>query len=93
MGRNRSTCEQRAANANPVINVWRGIWSVDTGKVIGCVRLSGNTSPSKSVLINSENIPCAVRTAQNNLHNFWIRCSHYRLATQYQEALEIGSLA
>lgn len=86
---------------------WRRIWSVSVehteGEWMNVVERECDSIESMgAVTISPEDVSRAIRTAQNwkcpgpdGLHNFWIKwiqCSHERLAVQFQNALELGSL-
>ncbi|XP_063825313.1 uncharacterized protein LOC135074861 [Ostrinia nubilalis] len=94
-------------DVNTMIDFWRGIWSMPVehteGDWMRVIERECETIESMgSIVIDPEDVSSAISTAQNwkspgpdGLHNFWIkwiRCSHDRLATQFQEALELGSL-
>ncbi|XP_063821249.1 uncharacterized protein LOC135071388 [Ostrinia nubilalis] len=106
-GADQRVSDGQLPDVNTMIDFWRGIWSMPVEHTEGdwmrvIERECESIESMGSIVIDPEDVSSAISTAQNwkspgpdGLHNFWIkwiRCSHDRLATQFQEALELGSL-
>lgn len=104
---NPRASDTQPPDATAMTDFWRSIWSVPVGHTEGSwmsvvERECESIEPMGAVTISLDDVSCAIRTAQNwkspgpdGLHNFWLkwfRCSHSRLAAQFQQALELGSL-
>ncbi|CAB3260828.1 unnamed protein product [Arctia plantaginis] len=99
--------DRHLPDENVTNTFWRNIWSVPVTHIEGdwlqdVRRSCESITPMEPVKIDKDDVSCAVRSLPNwkspgpdGLHNFWLkwfRSSHARLASQFQAALDSGSL-